>query len=405
MVCAMSKATFVLASRATFVLAFGRRSRGAIGHSRSGEQAHDPYSTLRTGRARRLFLAAIAALTTLVANLPVYAQSSSAHARVLFREARALMDKGRFEEACPKLEESLRLDQGMGTQFNLAHCWEQMGRTASAWGLFLDVASAASASGQSKREAAARQRATALEPKLSRLRIDVPNPVPELKVMHAGEVVGQAGWGTAMPVDPGTHQVEASAPGKKTWSSEVVVFVAGGTESITIPELEDDKPAPAPEKQVPDARPEPIPEQDTGGMSTGRIVSSTLLAVLGAGGVAVGTVYGLKANSETESARALCVGGPSGNTCERDRNLQNFDGGRAERDERNRHVENSDRAALFAYVGWGVAAAGFVTSAVVLLTAPSGGDEVDAVADESAALLLEPMLGSGFIGTKVRGTF
>jgi len=35
----------------------------------------------------------------------------------------------------------------MGTQFNLAHCWEMGGRTASAWGLFLDVAAAAGSSG------------------------------------------------------------------------------------------------------------------------------------------------------------------------------------------------------------------------------------------------------------------
>src|SRR5262245_32588034 len=71
------------------------------------------------------------------------AQSDSAGARALFAEGRALMDKDRYEEACPKFEESLRLDPGMGTQFNLAHCWEKLGRTASAWALFLDVAAAA----------------------------------------------------------------------------------------------------------------------------------------------------------------------------------------------------------------------------------------------------------------------
>ncbi len=352
----------------------------------------------------RCSLLASIALPLLLA-APARAQSSSAPARVLFREARALMDKGRFEEACPKLEESLRLDHGMGTQFNLAHCWEQLGRTASAWGLFLDVASAANASGQSKREKAARQRATALEPQLSRLRIDVPHDIPGLTVTRSGEVVGEAGWGTAMPVDPGTYQIEAAAPGRKPWSTEVVVFVAGGTESVSVPELQDDTPAPPPEKKIPDARPEPIVEKDSAGLSTGRIVTSTLLAALGAGGVAVGAIYGLKAKSETDAALALCVGGPSANVCNRDSELPNFDGGVAERDERQEHVDNSERAALFAYVGWGAAAAGLVGSAIVLLTAPDGAEVLDAPAEESASVRLEPLVGADFLGTAVSGTF
>lgn len=380
--------------------------RGAIDHARSVAQSPNTNSARRARWRLRALVAAFVALATLIPGAHASAQSSSAHARVLFREARTLMAKGLFEKACPKLEESLRLDHGMGTQFNLAHCWEQLGRTASAWGLFLDVASAANASGQAKREAAARQRAAALEPKLSRLQIDVPHPAVELKVTRAGEVVGDAAWGTAMPVDPGTHPIEASAPGKKTWSSEVVVVVAGKTKAVTIPELEDDKPAPAfaPEKETRDSRSEPAPVKDTGGISTGRIVSSTLLAVLGAGGVAVGAGYGLKANSETEAARALCVGGESGNTCDRDRLLPNFDGGQAERVERNQHVDESDRATLLAYVGWGVAAAGFVSSAIVLLTAPSG-ETPGAEANESTALRVEPLLGSDFIGTAVHGAF
>jgi hypothetical protein len=83
----------------------------------------------------------------------------------------------------------------------------------------------------------------------------------------------------------------------------------------------------------------------------------------------------------------------------------NFDQGVAERDERRAHVEKSDRAALFAYVGWGAAAAGFVGSAIVLLTASSSGEELAAPAEESASLRFEPVVGADFIGTAVRGAF
>src|SRR5262249_24412526 len=51
----------------------------------------------------------------------------------LFKEAEVLARAGRYAEACPKLEESERLDPGIGTQFNLADCYERTGRVAHAY--------------------------------------------------------------------------------------------------------------------------------------------------------------------------------------------------------------------------------------------------------------------------------
>src|SRR5262245_59523757 len=64
-------------------------------------------------------------------------------ARTLFLEARELVKSGDFAKACPKFEASLKLKAGVGTKFNLADCWEKIGRTASARELFLRVAEAA----------------------------------------------------------------------------------------------------------------------------------------------------------------------------------------------------------------------------------------------------------------------
>src|SRR5580698_8378696 len=94
-------------------------------------------------------------LATLSGSLPALAQPSPparAAAAALFEDGRRLMGENKFAEACPKLEESQRLDPGMGTLYNLSVCFEAVGKIASAWVGFRDVAGQALASGQAQRE-------------------------------------------------------------------------------------------------------------------------------------------------------------------------------------------------------------------------------------------------------------
>ncbi|WP_437643354.1 hypothetical protein [Sorangium sp. So ce362] len=166
------------------------------------------------------------------------ARADTAAAQALFDAARQLMAQGKYADACPKLEESQRLDPGIGTQFNLAACYEQIGRTASAWSTFLDVAGAAKAAGQAEREKVARQRATALEPRLIRLTITAPADAPaDLQVKRDGAPVGRAQWGTPVPLDPGKHTIEASAAGRTPFVKAVELTRAGASETVAIPPL------------------------------------------------------------------------------------------------------------------------------------------------------------------------
>lgn len=170
-------------------------------------------------------------------------RADAAAAQALFDQGKKLMAEKKYAEACPKFEESQKLDPGLGTQTNLAICYESMGRTASAWSLYLDVASQAKATNQPDREKKARDAAKALEPKLSKLTIEVASPPPGLEVKRNGQPVGQASWGTPLPVDPGEIQITAVAPAKKLWETTIKIEKPGET-TVKVPELEKGEPPP-----------------------------------------------------------------------------------------------------------------------------------------------------------------
>src|SRR4029079_16823967 len=129
--------------------------------------------------------------------------------QALFDQGVKLMGEKKYAEACPKFEESQKLDPGLGTQLNLASCYASMGRTATAWSLYLEVAGEAKNQNRADKEKKARDAAKALEPKLSKLIVEVSGPVDGLEVKRNGQVVGQATWGTPIPVDPGDIKVTA----------------------------------------------------------------------------------------------------------------------------------------------------------------------------------------------------
>ncbi len=232
----------------------------------------------------------------------------AAAAEALFNEARRLMSQGDFKSACPQLEESQKLDPGMGTLYNLGDCYEKVGRVASAWAAFLDVAAQAKNAGQAARETDARARAQALEPKLSRLTITVEGDAAataNLEVKRDGQVgVGRAQWGLALPVDPGDHTVEATAPGKVSFSGKVQVAPNGASAKLVIPAL-----ANAPVAPPPVATPGPAKPAYGDAASEGGVSQRTLGLVVGGVGVVglgVGAIFGFQSMGKKGDADKHC---------------------------------------------------------------------------------------------------
>lgn len=255
-------------------------------------------------------------------------ERDTAAAQALFEQARDLVQQGKLAEACPKFQESNRLDPGIGTQFHLADCYEQSGRVASAWALFLDVASQARASGQPDREKVGQQRAEKLLPRLPRLAVNVPetSKTSGLEIRRNGILVGSAQWGTPMPIDPGEVEITVSAPSKQTLR-QTVRLEEGKSFSYSVPTLADQaKPAEAVPASPPVAAPPtPTPSKPIDKATTSHHNNVPLvLGLAGAGvvGLGVGTVFAILAKNKDSDSREFCPSSP--NSCSADGvNLRN----------------------------------------------------------------------------------
>ena len=175
-------------------------------------------------------------------------ETRAAVAEALYRQARDLMAAGKYEEACPKFAESQRLDPATGTLLNVAACHEKQGKLATAWLEYSDAQVAARRDARPDRVEYARDRAQALEPKLSRLTLLFATGAddPTLSIELDGSSVGRAVIGAPTPVDPGTHTVQVTATGKKSWAAKIEIGAAADQQSLTIPKLEDAPPGAEP---------------------------------------------------------------------------------------------------------------------------------------------------------------
>jgi serine/threonine-protein kinase len=232
-----------------------------------------------------------------------------AAAEALFEEALKLMEAKHFDEACPKLDASERLDPAVGTRYRLAECEEAIGKLASAWAGFIEVADLSHEAGQMDRENVARARAAAIEPKLSRVSVEVTEPnTPGLKLSNGKTPVRRGQWGTPVPVDPGPYTLVATAPGRKPWTGSVQVTGEGSTSKLLVPTLEL---APVAEG---DASPTTVPAAPPGSEAPvsaspeqgGRWRTATIAGVglIGAGsaGVVASLVMGLVAKGRYDGA-------------------------------------------------------------------------------------------------------
>jgi hypothetical protein len=309
--------------------------------------------------------AAAAALAISIALEPTLARaqgaSSQAAAEALFDEGKRLMAAGDFAHACGKLAESQRLDPGAGTLLNLGACYERNGQTATAWVTYKDAIIAADRSGRKEWASAATKRARALEPNLSKVVISVPEASKSagLTIKRDGAVVNAAEWGVAIPLDPGLHVVEATAPDKKPASFNIKLEAKADVHTVTIPVL--DAVAQVASETKPTKPMEPVqrlPAAESGRTEPSGTTRYVGLGLVGAGIVAigVGTVFGLRASGLADDAKANC--NPDQSRC----NPAGLG-----------QVDDAHSAATVSTIAFVAGAALVAGGAVLYLTSPKGG--------------------------------
>lgn len=307
---------------------------------------------------------------------PVYAQATAeqrAAADALYEEAGTLIKANRFAEACPKLETSQRLDPGTGTLLRLGYCYEQIGKTASAWSAYNEAEGMARKAGDKRADDAA-ARAKALEWKLVRLLLAVQSPIAGLEIRRDGKTVDSGLWGTAIPVDPGELVVEAIAPGKKPWKGTARIDpTPGSTTTIAIPALVDVENGAA---VAPAQRP----------FWGGQRIAGIVLGGAGVVAIGVGLGFGASAKSTYNDSLTHCLPNDPTKCYAEGVTLRN-------------DAYRLGNVATPIFVGGAI---GLVAGTVLFFTAPSGPAKASST---SGHLQLQPSVGTDGAAVTLRGAW
>jgi tetratricopeptide (TPR) repeat protein len=310
-----------------------------------------------------------------------HAQSiDPAAATELFKQGRALMEKGDYTAACPKFAESARLDAKVGTLLNLAECEDKLGQIAEAR-QHLQLAIDRARIDNDDRLQLATDKLAAIDARVPRLTVALSAGAPPSTVVQRdGVLLEGASLDNALPVDPGHHVIVASADGYEAKSF-----------TVDLKESEKQRIEVAPGAKLPATTKTTTSSANLSTTSDASPSSSSsatrtwgfVIGGLGIVGLGVGTVYGfvaLSKNSDSKSNGAC----DANNVCDA--------AGKSARDDARR----AGNVSTFAFVVGGVAVA---AGAVLILAGPSS-SKPDAARIEAA-----PLVGTTSGGLLLRGAW
>ncbi len=288
-------------------------------------------------------------------------------AEVLFDRGVQEMEAGRYDEACPPIEQSYGLDPRLGTLFTLAECEAKRGRIATAvtrYEAYLKEHGKLPRDKKSKqgdRGQTARRQIDLLRPQLPQLTLVLPPAAPSnTRVICDGAPIERSALGKPVPLDPGAHVITTSAP--QHASSEVRLKLARGQQlrlELTLGARVAATTSTTPVAAAPSAdEPPSAAVTEEGSPSTsGRRVATYVAGGVGLAGLILGGVLGGLAIAEKSAVDESCkpTSDPATLGCR-------GDGFAAS--------QRLQSLGFWSTVGFGVGAAASVTAIVLFATEP-----------------------------------
>ncbi len=247
---------------------------------------------------RRLVACALAALVSTAVAGP----AEKKRADKLFEDGRRYLANKEYALACTAFEQSQQADPAIGTQLNIALCYEEWGHVAAALKAFQEAERVAQAK-HDNRAKAARKKVDELTPKVPHLTLEVPASAdPSAIFLLDGKEADKSVLGGDMILEPGDHTMEVRVPGVPP-KTTTITLALGDHKRIPV---EVPKPPTVVVRQVVQAPPPaavaaPPPPRDKP-----RLYAGIGLAAGGVVAVGVASAVALVARSDYNTAIAQC---------------------------------------------------------------------------------------------------
>lgn len=255
--------------------------------------------------AKPLFRSALAGSFALLLTGLAFAQERDpALATELFNQGRDSFKSGDYATACPKFSESQRLDPKVGTLLNLASCLEKVDDLAGALHALQQAVNLCEST-KDRRLKLARKELQRIEPRVPRLTLELASGAPEgILIKHNTVELTAAILNSPLPVNPGKHVIEVTAPGHEPRTFDIELQESEQkTLAIALgPEIVEPEPVLTPNEPQPlrDEGPRDV-ETSSGGSTLGWVLGG-----IGVAGLAVATVTGVMILGKNSTASSHC---------------------------------------------------------------------------------------------------
>ncbi len=241
----------------------------------------------------------------LIASVAMADPASKKRADKLFEDGRKYLANAEYSLACTAFEQSQSADPAIGTQLNIALCYEKWGKLATAYAVYLDTERAAREL-KDKRSTVARRQADALEPKLARLRVTLPDGVdPYAIYLLDAKEIDAAKLASELVLDVGAHVIEARVAGMPPSKNEITLKAGQRAKlelEVPVAQVKPQPPEPVAVQPAPTPA-QPAPQSTRSGPM---LFGGIGLAVAGAAAMGVASYIALDARSDYDAVKERC---------------------------------------------------------------------------------------------------